>query len=253
MLSSELTCFVRISNEAHSFPDELTVPSAIADDLLDPNVPIPSTLVEAEPSDEATETMSTIGEEERASTPVSDLLSSYHTLLTSPQQPEPVNPSPEPSNGNGLLGLLQSYQKSMSRFNLNFTSSGSSPKETPSTPKTLSRTPHGSSSSLATIARHKPSTDKRGSRQRVAQVPPAPRMHPTSTLIIVALVAFLLGSLLRSLLSPADFIYVATDMNDTPNNIQEYSGWREIKRLLEIKYLVGGYDFQVALVRRHAT
>ncbi|KAL1703420.1 hypothetical protein EV121DRAFT_292338 [Schizophyllum commune] len=233
----KMPVLTRISNEAHSFPDELTVPSAIADDLLDPNVPIPSTPVEAEPSDEATETMSTVGEEERASTP----------------QPEPVNPSPEPGNGNGLLGLLQSYQKSMSRFNLNFTSSGSSPKETPSTPKTLSRTPHSSSSSLATIARHKPSIDKRGSGQRVAQVPPAPRMHPTSTLIIVALVAFLLGSLLRSLLSPADFIYVATDMNDTPNNIQEYSGWREIKRLLEIKYLVGGYDFQVALVRRHAT
>ena len=29
------------------------------------------------------------------------------------------------------------------------------------------------------------------------------------------------------------------------------SGWREIKRLLEVKYIVGGWDFQVAVVRRH--
>ncbi|KAL1740061.1 hypothetical protein HDZ31DRAFT_48240, partial [Schizophyllum fasciatum] len=229
---------VLTSNEAHSFPDELTVPSALADNLLDPNVPIPSTPVEAEPTDEGTETMSVPGEEARSATP----------------QPEPVDSLPEPTNGNGLLGLLQSYQKSMSRLNLTFTSSGTSPKESPGTPKAMTRTLNRSSSSLATVARHKPSLDKRGSGQRaIAQaVAPTARTHTTSTLIIVALMAFLLGSLLRSLLSPADFIYVATDMADTPHNLQDYSGWREIKRLLEIKYLFGGYDFQVALVRRHA-
>ncbi|TRM58793.1 hypothetical protein BD626DRAFT_179652 [Schizophyllum amplum] len=234
----KMAVLTRISNEAHSFPEELTVPSAISDDLLDPNVPSPSAAVEADPVEDTDETMSMPGEEERAGTP----------------QPESVDTPPDASTNNGLIGLLQSYQRSMSRFNLNFTSSGSSTKEPPGTPRTLSKTPHSSSSSLATIAHSKPRLEKRGSGQRITKQAAAPgRMHPTSTLIVVALVAFLLGSLLRSLLSPADFIYVAADIHDTPQNAQAYSGWREIKRLLEIKYLVGGYDFQVALVRRYAT
>ena len=29
------------------------------------------------------------------------------------------------------------------------------------------------------------------------------------------------------------------------------TGWRELKRLLEVKYVVGGWDFQIAVVRRH--
>jgi hypothetical protein len=74
-----------------------------------------------------------------------------------------------------------------------------------------------------------------------------PSSYPLRVLIAVALIAFLAGSLLRSLLSPADFIYVATDLKDT----DEQSGWREIKRLLEVKYIVGGWDFQIAVVRRH--
>lgn len=88
-----------------------------------------------------------------------------------------------------------------------------------------------------------------------------------STLIAAVLIAFLVGSLLRSLLSPADFIYVVTDVRDVPGYSAEGTGgitgspqggtgrlepgWREIKRLLEVKYLVGGWDFQVAVVRRH--
>ena len=93
-----------------------------------------------------------------------------------------------------------------------------------------------------------------------------PRRFTLSTLIAVALIAFLLGSLLRSLLSPADFIYVVRDLKEAegivplnggggeergkmPNAIE--TGWREIRRLLEVKYLVGGWDFQVAVVRWH--
>ena len=73
-------------------------------------------------------------------------------------------------------------------------------------------------------------------------------MYPLSTLIIVALIAFLLGSLLRSLISPADFIYVVSDLKD----VDGFSaGWREIKRIVEVKYIVGGWDFQIAVVRRH--
>jgi hypothetical protein len=72
---------------------------------------------------------------------------------------------------------------------------------------------------------------------------------PLSTLVIVALIAFLIGSLLRSLISPADFIYVATDLKDAPTDAD--TGWREIRRLFELKYVLGGWDFQVAIVRRH--
>lgn len=57
-----------------------------------------------------------------------------------------------------------------------------------------------------------------------------------------------MGSFLRSLLSPADFIYVVSDRKDLE---EMNAGWREVRRLLEVKYIVGGWDFQVAVVRRH--
>lgn len=78
------------------------------------------------------------------------------------------------------------------------------------------------------------------------------RQYPLATLVIVALIAFLIGSLLRSLLSPADFIYVVTNMKEAEEaNKVSGGGWREIRRLLEIKYILGGWDFQIAAVRRH--
>ena len=57
----------------------------------------------------------------------------------------------------------------------------------------------------------------------------AGRAYPLSTVVVVALIAFLVGSLLRSLLSPADFIYVVTDEKEIGS---VDAGWREIKRLL---------------------
>ena len=74
-------------------------------------------------------------------------------------------------------------------------------------------------------------------------------MYPLSTVVIVALIAFLVGSLLRSLLSPADFVYVVTDEKEMGS--VGGAGWREMKRLLEVKYVVGGWDFRIAVVRRH--
>lgn len=76
----------------------------------------------------------------------------------------------------------------------------------------------------------------------------ATAMYPLSMVVIVALIAFLAGSLLRSLLSPADFIYVVTDEKELGS---VSAGWREMKRLLEFKYVLGGWDFQIAVVRRH--
>ncbi|CAK5267355.1 unnamed protein product [Mycena citricolor] len=70
---------------------------------------------------------------------------------------------------------------------------------------------------------------------------------PVSTVVIIALIAFLIGSLLRSLLSPADFIYLVRE----PGEDEEARGWREIRRLIELKYVAWGYDIHLALVRRH--
>ncbi len=92
-----------------------------------------------------------------------------------------------------------------------------------------------------------------GQGQQVASLTPRPDIAPTyplSTVIIVALIAFLIGSLLRSMLSPADFVYVVGDLQDV-QTADVSASWREIRRLLEVKYLFGGWDFQVALVRRH--
>jgi hypothetical protein len=67
--------------------------------------------------------------------------------------------------------------------------------------------------------------------------------YPLRTVILVAIISFLVGSLLRSLLSPADFIYMSEENDDG-------GPWREVKRLVELKYVLGGWDFVVAVVRR---
>lgn len=66
--------------------------------------------------------------------------------------------------------------------------------------------------------------------------------------IVIGLISFLIGSLLRSLISPADFIYVVRDVGEVG---EMSSGWREVRRLVEVKYIAGGWDFQIAVVRRH--
>jgi hypothetical protein len=73
------------------------------------------------------------------------------------------------------------------------------------------------------------------------------RKHSGARLIIVALIAFLVGSLLRSLITPADFIYMGSTL---PNERVDGDGWRQVKRLVEIKYAWWGWDFVVAVVRR---
>jgi hypothetical protein len=71
-----------------------------------------------------------------------------------------------------------------------------------------------------------------------------------STVIVVALISFLIGSLLRSLLSPAEFVAEIPVTSGADEAAKGGYEWREIKRLVEIKYLVGGWDFVVAVVRR---
>lgn len=150
---------------------------------------------------------------------------------------------PGDSAGSGLLRFLNSYPNPLFRF-----SSTSS--------RTQAVVPASSKSALSTFrqSRGEKGPGPGDENARVSLLPPKDAatkttgMYPLSTLIIVALIAFLLGSLLRSLISPADFIYVVSDLKD----VEEFSGgWREIKRLVEVKYIVGGWDFQIAVVRRH--
>ncbi len=93
------------------------------------------------------------------------------------------------------------------------------------------------------------------------------RQYPLSTLLLVAVLFFLLGSLVRSLQSPADFLLLppALDHGDGTEAIaKELSrlladvnscasgiATREIKRLIELRGLLFGYyDFVIAITRR---
>ncbi|XP_006461684.1 hypothetical protein AGABI2DRAFT_185799 [Agaricus bisporus var. bisporus H97] len=70
------------------------------------------------------------------------------------------------------------------------------------------------------------------------------RRGALSRLIIVAVIAFLLGSLLRSLISPADFVYIGEARPEGEGG----GGWRELRRLVEVKCVFGGWDVHIATV-----
>ncbi|KAG9032644.1 hypothetical protein FRB95_001154 [Tulasnella sp. JGI-2019a] len=80
------------------------------------------------------------------------------------------------------------------------------------------------------------------------------RTFRLSTVIFIALISFLFGSLLRSLLSPADFIYFTNSREDGEivrhDSDPGHAGWREVRRLVELKHSVFGWDFVLAVVRR---
>ena len=157
----------------------------------------------------------------------------FGQMTSKTASPEVTTPQ---ARGGGLLGFLGSYQNPLSHF--------STRASTPS---------NGSTTDLAGLGTKDPQPP--GTYMDAARVArslraiSAPRQeYPLRVVILIALIAFLLGSLLRSLLSPSDFIYVVTDVGSLE---QVESGWREIRRLVEVKYLVGGWDFQIAVVRRH--
>lgn len=172
------------------------------------------------------------------------------------------------SAGGGLLGFLQAYPNPLSR--LGFASVTNAPGRSailPSIPEGENGGDKEESCANeketgdATMASglELDSAGSTAETSRVALIGPRKDVltglmrgqYSFSTLVFVALIAFLIGSLLRSLLSPADFIYVVKDLEDAEESTVSVTGWREIRRLLEIKYLVGGWDFQVAVVRRH--
>lgn len=154
---------------------------------------------------------------------------------------------PAPATGpphlasSGLLSFLHSYPNPLSRF------TSTSPR---TTTKPLSSS-NSSSHRNSVVPNELPggfNDPDNGSMPHSTPSTYPTSLYPLSTIIVVALIAFLIGSLLRSLLSPADFIYVVTDLQEAED---ASTGWREIKRLLEVKYIMGGWDFQIAVVRRH--
>ncbi|TDL26649.1 hypothetical protein BD410DRAFT_530254 [Rickenella mellea] len=179
--------------------------------------------------------------------------------------------------GHGLLGFLNSYPNQLLRFASSSTGGLKSRSSSSSSLLQLSSSnangPVASSPASSAAAAKSSrlcattSSSVQGLPASVLRAATAPYFS-LSTLVFTCLIAFLLGSLLRSLLSPADFIYVVSDLGDL-GDLAEVpgggpggaigggggsgveAGWREIKRLLEVKYIVGGWDFQVAVVRRH--
>lgn len=149
----------------------------------------------------------------------------------------------------GLLGFLHAYNNPLARFT---TASTTATNET----KTITASTTTTNTDTTMMGASPPSTPGPqlpgglGDLEATPNNGQARRQYPMSTVLVVAVIAFLIGSLLRSLLSPADFIYVVTDLKDA-EEANNGVGWREMRRLVEMKYVVGGWDLQVAVVRRH--
>lgn len=227
---SRMSVLQRSADDSDLFPDELKEPLSRADDLLDNGATIAAIDINEDPE---------VPEESR---PKAEVIENG-PLLDTPENGIVTQVLPQPSSNSGLFGFLNAYPNPLSLWASSpikevvspkpqsVSSSRRSSQSVPKLPGGLSRTVTESTS--PTVATH---------------VVRMPTTYPLSTVLIVALIAFLIGSLLRSLLSPADFIYVVTDLQDAEEGS---AGWREIRRLLEVKYIVGGWDFQVAVVRRH--
>lgn len=183
-----------------------------------------------------------MGEDSKTKEPEENSTSSESSEETpGVQQPElPLTPhAPSHTPSTGLLGFLQSYPNPLTRFTTTTGSQNGIANGTSSSSNTSSsrKLPGGLVDIDATGVSHQQSTTS---------------MYPLSTVIFVAMIAFLFGSLLRSLVSPADFIYVVSDLTEADTSAAAaVNGWREIRRLLEVKHIVGGWDFQIAVVRRH--
>ncbi|KAF8273143.1 hypothetical protein EI94DRAFT_1769431 [Lactarius quietus] len=197
--------------EDDKLPTELRNAVAVADTLLEPNA-----------ISEKAATPKTEDQEEGPAT------ADGHP----PQCPvTPKSASPTIGSGSGmLLGFLNGYPNPLLRF-----ASGSG---------STSHSHGGGQSGSAASTAGEVDTSGVGSTSTGMGT----RTFTLWTVIVIGLISFLIGSLLRSLISPADFIYVATDLGEMG---EMRGGWREVKRLVEVKHIVGGWDLQIAVIRRH--
>ncbi|GBE89456.1 hypothetical protein SCP_1601180 [Sparassis crispa] len=218
--------------ETEELPEELQVPVAIAEHLLGAAVPE----AEAASVAEAGDPESAHGTPE----PGEEGSESHVQVAVAPAEA----PAPD-SAASGLLRFLNAYQNPLQRFaaQTRKLTGGADPASGAGT-----CTPRSAKEDAAAGVAH--AEEGQGRVGVLMRRGVANTMYPLSTVVIVAVIAFLIGSLLRSLLSPSDFVHLVTDRRDI-DEVGAGGGWREIKRLLEVKYVLGGWDFQVAVVRRH--
>jgi hypothetical protein len=229
---SRMPILQRSADDGDSFPDEFKEPLSRADDLLDDGATIAAIDINEDP------------EAPEESRPKTDSVIENGPPLDIPENGTVAQVLPPPLSNSGFLGFLNAYSNPLSRW----TSSTSAVKEAVSPiPQSVSSS-RRSSQSIPKLPGGLSGTETETESTSPTMTTRMPTTYPLSTVLIIALIAFLIGSLLRSLLSPADFIYVVTDLQDAEEGS---AGWREIRRLLEVKYIVGGWDFQIAVVRRH--
>ncbi|RDX51390.1 hypothetical protein OH76DRAFT_1401721 [Lentinus brumalis] len=234
--AAKMDILARSVSAEEPVPAELQAPLAVAQHLLEAKAPTSAPEPSGTPEVEA---------KENGATPADTKEDATDNQAT-PVPSSTESHAPE-SAASGLMRILNEYtHHPFLRFSPSRRSSAlfSSP---------TSSSPEGSESSTGCGAGEAAANNGPGSgvlltRAQGRNGPARTGAYPLSTVVIVALIAFLVGSLLRSLLSPADFIYVVTDKQDISN---ADTGWRELKRLLEVKYVIGGWDFQIAVVRRH--
>ncbi|KAF4610444.1 hypothetical protein D9613_007202 [Agrocybe pediades] len=242
---------VRFPSEPDRLPEQFQTPVGIADDLLIPST-APSSSANSNPAPDGSSTSAQGGEGMNGGDIDND--SSGRNGEDSPHTPklelDRLASGHEMAGGagtgsGGFLGFLQGYG-SLGQF-----ARVGSRRETGVLPVVGDGEDESNSGLQAKGEANTTSTESSGTGGTAGAATTAVGIarptttYSTSTLVFVALIAFLMGSLLRSLLSPADFMYVATE-----DGTGVESGWREMRRLFEMKYIAGGWDLQVAVVRR---
>ncbi|KAJ3863287.1 hypothetical protein EV359DRAFT_43442 [Lentinula novae-zelandiae] len=254
---SKMNILLRATNESEALPDDLKTPVGIADSLLDAKTAdVYGQIIVADGMDQQSLGDSTA--EDSSSRTESGTGDGVVQQGTPPETPR-LSLTQQGSAGGSVFSFkfLPSYPypNPLSRFITLGTATNITPAETSG--------PNGSSGGNMNttgggkVAVMGPKLKKTSDSVERPTVANPTRLYPVSTLMIVALIAFLIGSLFRSLLSPADFVYVVRDLGEAAD-VQMLgdvagtgTGWREMRRLFEIKYIFAGWDFQVAVVRRH--
>ncbi|CCM01330.1 uncharacterized protein FIBRA_03379 [Fibroporia radiculosa] len=234
------------SGDGDAIPEELQEAVAVADHLLE-DASLALQGVSQRDTPDTTKSSSAVPEDSADAGDNMTVAEKFRVRRTH-QAPQVAVSIPETpaadSSTNGLLRFLNAYPNPLLRFT---TQSRRSSVHSPAAPS-CEHVP----GSIAGDGQRKDGAgapDARGERVGLLSRRAGGRgSYPLSTVVIVALIAFLVGSFLRSLLSPADFIYVVPDRREFE---EASAGWRELRRLFEVKYVLGGWDFQIAAVRRH--
>ncbi|KAF8325403.1 uncharacterized protein EI90DRAFT_3072733 [Cantharellus anzutake] len=167
---------------------------------------------------------------------------------STPDAGAPITTQAVPETSNSLLELFNSYSNPLLKrssegpFTFNYW------QNKPSLPipgRWLSRSPSDTSTRTSQKAIPTNNQDKRSTISLVSLKDISSRLlshrFTLPTVFIIALIAFLLGSLLRSLLSPADFVLQYGEASPNAHH------WHEVKRLLDVHFF--GRGLIVAVVR----